>query len=469
MEPERPIEKLLRASATKRRDEAGEPLEMHAATRRLLQAEVARRFHREGNVSESLFSRLARLWPGVAWSVAVLAGLLAAASLMLPAANQRGQPISFAKMSQKPAGQAGGEGGPLARGAPAPARSDLVASAGNKSFADGETDRSTLSNEQLTREARRPSSAKDQTPASSELSLGGKTRPATSASRGLADRVELAKSVAEKETVAATPPAAPAQAQPTDSVLHFGLAQNAPMPSSIPAPPGTASVAGGISQPLVADEPGYQSLPAAPAGAMPTLLAAGARDRKSIADNPKKSKAAEAQTSRQFYQEAPPSNGSNVSDNLSLPYPVLASFEVVQVGTEVTIVDSDGSRYTGTVQPPASAAEVRSDSSNSLRHEALALKLDQPGPILAVPEAVFFRVAGTNRSLKQEVVFIGQILSVTNLNSSPASLLQRAAALRPAQTSAPNPSVALETRVSGEVRIGSQSPIPVKARALKTD
>jgi len=468
MEPERPIEKLLRAAASKRRDEAGDPLEIHPATRRLLQSEVSRRFNRGANVPGTFFSRLARFCPGFAWNMTVLAGLLVAASLMLPATNQRGQPVSFAKMSQKPAGQAAGGSGSLAGGAPAPASSDLVAAEGNKSFANGETDRSTLSNEQLTREARRPSSAEAQTPTPAEpsLSLGDKTMPAPSASRGLAGRGELAKSVAENETVAAAPPAAQAQAAP--STLRFGLAQNAPIPSSIPPPPGTASVTGGLAPSMAKDDRSYQSLSAAPTGAVPALLADDARDRKSVADNLKKSKAAEAQTSQRFYQEAP-SNSANVSDNLSVPYPVLASFEVVRMGSGVVVVDSDGSRYSGTIQRPTSAKEVRPDSSNSLRQEALALKLEQPSPILAVREVVFFRVAGTNRSLKQEVVFTGQILSVTNLNSSPASLLQRGAALRPAQTSAPNPSAALETRVSGEVRIGGQLPIPVKARPLKTD
>ena len=41
-EPERDIEKTLRAYAKKRREEAGAPAEMHPATRRLLQGEVAR-------------------------------------------------------------------------------------------------------------------------------------------------------------------------------------------------------------------------------------------------------------------------------------------------------------------------------------------------------------------------------------------------------------------------------------------
>ena len=43
MEPERKIEKLLRAYAQKRRAAAGDPLKLHPATRRLLQDEVSRR------------------------------------------------------------------------------------------------------------------------------------------------------------------------------------------------------------------------------------------------------------------------------------------------------------------------------------------------------------------------------------------------------------------------------------------
>ena len=42
MEPERKIEKLLRAYAKKRRAEAGDSLKLHPANRRILQDEAAR-------------------------------------------------------------------------------------------------------------------------------------------------------------------------------------------------------------------------------------------------------------------------------------------------------------------------------------------------------------------------------------------------------------------------------------------
>ncbi len=53
MEPERKIEKLLRAYAKKRRAQAGDPLTLHPATRRLLQGEVARRKPKPGDDEEA--------------------------------------------------------------------------------------------------------------------------------------------------------------------------------------------------------------------------------------------------------------------------------------------------------------------------------------------------------------------------------------------------------------------------------
>jgi len=74
-EPERPIEKLLRAAAQRRRDDAGAPFELHPATRRLLQGEVARQFAKPQRETRSFLSLLAQLWPRIAWSVAILAVL----------------------------------------------------------------------------------------------------------------------------------------------------------------------------------------------------------------------------------------------------------------------------------------------------------------------------------------------------------------------------------------------------------
>ena len=83
-EPERPIEKLLRAAARKRSDDAGAPFELHPADRRLLQGEVARKFAKPQRESRSFVEALARLWPRFAGGLAILAVLGLAVWVLLP-------------------------------------------------------------------------------------------------------------------------------------------------------------------------------------------------------------------------------------------------------------------------------------------------------------------------------------------------------------------------------------------------
>ena len=73
MNDERPIEKLLRRYAKKRRDAAGAS-ELHPATRRLLQGEVERQYPRAaGGAAPSFLVVLKNWWPWFAGSVAILA------------------------------------------------------------------------------------------------------------------------------------------------------------------------------------------------------------------------------------------------------------------------------------------------------------------------------------------------------------------------------------------------------------
>ena len=83
-ESERPIEKLLRAAAQKRRDDVGPPFELHPADRRLLQGEVARKFAQPRRQSRSFAQYVARLWPRLAGGVAILAVLCLAVWVLLP-------------------------------------------------------------------------------------------------------------------------------------------------------------------------------------------------------------------------------------------------------------------------------------------------------------------------------------------------------------------------------------------------
>src|SRR6266446_2202503 len=86
--PERPIERLLRACAKKRRNEAGAPPELHPATRRLLQGEVARRYARNRREPRSWPELLAALWRRLVWVFAIFAGVLVIAAMLLPALSK---------------------------------------------------------------------------------------------------------------------------------------------------------------------------------------------------------------------------------------------------------------------------------------------------------------------------------------------------------------------------------------------
>src|SRR6266567_1889044 len=97
MEPERPIEKLLRAWAKKRRQDAVPPLELHPATRRMLQGEVTRKFGKAERKSGSFFEMLVALWPRFVWGLGVFAVLAAVAWLVLPSFNKTNTRGSLAK------------------------------------------------------------------------------------------------------------------------------------------------------------------------------------------------------------------------------------------------------------------------------------------------------------------------------------------------------------------------------------
>src|SRR5712672_3909287 len=94
MDPERPIEKLLRQAAEARRTQAGAPQELHPANRRMLQSEIARKF---ASAVPHRWSFFDLYMPRLAWSAAVIVGIGLAASLMLPRNNPPRQEMVFAK------------------------------------------------------------------------------------------------------------------------------------------------------------------------------------------------------------------------------------------------------------------------------------------------------------------------------------------------------------------------------------
>src|SRR4051812_45233726 len=92
MEPERKIERLLRAFAKKRRDQAGSALELHSSARKQLQDEVTRLASKKTGAGLSLFS-----WfrPRLAFAAGFLVIVALTAWFLLPVLNGR-KPQTFA-------------------------------------------------------------------------------------------------------------------------------------------------------------------------------------------------------------------------------------------------------------------------------------------------------------------------------------------------------------------------------------
>jgi hypothetical protein len=99
--------------------------------------------------------------------------------------------------------------------------------------------------------------------------------------------------------------------------------------------------------------------------------------------------------------------------------PVLANFQVQQIAGAIRVVDQDGSVYDGSLLPENAVAQ------------AGPVPAATPAPVAALPEIqdkdlsaakkvsqaaqnYFFRVAGTNRTLQQNVVFTGNLLAISS-------------------------------------------------------
>lgn len=97
--------------------------------------------------------------------------------------------------------------------------------------------------------------------------------------------------------------------------------------------------------------------------------------------------------------------------------PVLENFRVQQNGGTIRVVDADGSVYDGSLQPeiagaqngPAPAATPVPPIAPATKVEPA--KIQTNGDESQSPTKYFFRVTGTNQTLKQKVVFTGNVLA----------------------------------------------------------
>jgi hypothetical protein len=432
MEPERKIEKLLRAFAKKRRADAGAPLELHPATRRILQGEVSRRTpsqRSEGNFFLKVFGGLRSRLVYAACAVAVV---LAGVMVLLPVLR-RTKTETLAEMSVR--------NEPLHRAAqPAVATATPAPTA----------------------PAVEPPTTRSMSGVSGEMGGGGgggvsdnveKKPPVTHVAGSHVDM--LSDKEAENRTVALSDGITTKLARTmTNAVRSFGgingasgsnlnrttaVSRNATLATRAEVPAGAEGMANKIA---LKPEPPAQ--PPALAANDSIALNLGVTNYFKDISKTKVAKS-DAFVPQQFYRNQPLTDRKA----LSATVPVLANFQVQQNGREMRVVDEDGSVYSGYVQtdvtdmqkqpaldmvPSASSPAMPAAPSAGFQagaaHASIA-KRQQLAPTGQTPalyggnagtnqaalqaaQNYSFRVAGTNRSLNQNVIFTGNLLAITN-------------------------------------------------------
>jgi hypothetical protein len=395
MEPERKIEKLLRAYAKRRRTDAGDPLTMHPATRRLLQGEIARRKPKPDDEESSV-----TLWELFRQRWALLAGFAVivffGAALFLPTLSKakfKAQKIT-AMNNLKQIGMAAQMAADENHGSLPASLDGLTNELGSdKALTDPETGKPFVyvaSGEKLERLSSNSVLAYSLADkkghavlfADGRVEMVNGQRLSELTNRGLSQLV-AADNSASRQLVEA-----PAELKDTGGYTIAG--------------------AGMLTAKAPAAAPPALNLPARLPGAAGNEFA--------------------TQTSSVQFASNVAQNSFKNTVALNKTAAVLANFQVQQNGNAIRVVDADGSVYDGSLQPE-SVTEQNASFQTAMPPSAgaPAIQQDERKKTIATRDELqtaqnyFFRVTGMNQTLKQKVVFAGNLLANT---SAPADARQ---------------------------------------------
>ena len=415
MDSERHIEKLLRAYAKKRRDAAGQSPQMHPATRRLLQGEVARRSPpRRAASGFGRFFGLSR--PGLAFALCFIALAVVVSALVIPALTKaKSRSLSFARNDLGRAttkNEAPGKDQPM--NAPPPAVTEEPA-----------------------KSAPPPPATPAQAPALASYSPGAPPSVDTehAASRPMPAAVETArdKELALHQSIgfdSATADRLSAGGGAGPATLGEGAVGDARRSGRQAEPAGVSGVK--LANRSYSGSEREQDVSAATnelalndqksaatefkgesALSMNFSLAASPTsavvDEKIAAGTPADSANAPFSNSQRYVQQPPVVESLDVkkakvaSDGTAI---VLNAFSLEQNGPEVRVIDSDGSVYRGTVRWTGAAPEVEPPTNQvgGLSNTAV-----MEGVVKSQTQNYIVSWSGLNRSLKQNVSFNGNL------------------------------------------------------------
>jgi hypothetical protein len=463
MEPERHIEKLLRAYAKKRRDDPGPAPELHPATRRMLQSEVARRLAKPEKERSSLYF-LALLQPRMALALC-LAAVVLVGIVLWPGLNPSRMETELAYRDAGELSASAPDEAPPAVAvleSAAPARK-LKGTTGAAESAVAREERPAA--ETLSRAvAARDNLALDRQPASAPTAVAqpvdvGGVRPTTVAKTAATQ----SRSV-ESDQGRLFMSAANGSAQTVSGLnLATGYAGDAsPRKAEVKAytRPTTSDVASeGRQEPAS----GQSAVPGTIAAVTPESGKPRLLDKVGTRTDAMKSPVYNSQRYVQIAPSAaPPVSAGSTARFAAGAGPILTAFQVEQSGGQIRVVDQDGSVYSGYLQLTNAlpAAPTAADQNPALA----ASNADQK----AAPPAAqnfYFIVSGTNRSLNQNVLFTGNVLATADeswlksQSNMPADLRGRIQAIPVNQLQLP----LSNSRVTGTAWIESRKQIQINA------
>jgi hypothetical protein len=411
MNDERPIEKLLRRYAKKRREDAAAPVELHPATRRMLQGEVARRFSKRAHAAGAGATTLAQIlsdWRSRwLWALPVLIVLGVGVWMWVGPGEKSGLEVNLANSSSAPAAPA--EGWSRSFKTPAPPKAALpapglsLADQVAPAYADG-------------------LSAIAGQAAGSELAGAGVAVPGVALegeklrrhrsdamlARGLAVVPEKSPAAAPRASVEESFAFHDAKHQAKDAALS-SPAKNDSLESFERLRQGYVSAGEGTLAMAPAGKPAEVAPGALPGLYRPEARGPGGREKLDAA-------------SQAFVNRVPASSYGKITTSGDRT-PVLANFQVEQRGDQLRVIDGDGSTYLGEMnlaaagQSAAVASANRGAASFALKQEDKLATGQAVAARLAEPQSAqnfVCRVSGTNRTLNQPVVFTWNFVALTN-------------------------------------------------------
>ncbi len=432
--PNENMDKVLKAYAKKRREDASQ-IEMDLATRNMLQSEVKRR------LGEVPVPATARSRPRFAWWPQMIIGVASAAALAiavffwkLPSRNERTD--SSVAMENR-----------------APATFDTTIPA-SKSKAESEEFK------------------KNEAPVATFKDQVAPSSPAKELSRSddLAKQAEPHRRESDTLKVGDVP-----------VVTNSIVASAAPSaPTTIPAPAiaSAAPVEAPLAKSVVADAAPATPVPpaAAPIGSIaasteaPKLATRNIAKSESMYFDRKTDAIQQKQSQRQRMQFSQVDNRAQYRANLnSPPLPkVLTNFALDRTGSNVLVVDADGSTYSGNVLPAMAGYGGQLGIANGTGKSA-STAAAVGGE--AIPDDNFaFKVSGYNKKLRAKVIFSGSVINGAQNGIVAGGAIpqtqsgaQNQTSNTPQQSPAQNAQNAQNVMLNGRVQVGKTTEFQIQA------